>query len=73
MREYNEIEPIILSGECRNSSVTFCVIVCPVGEEDEVSIKDVALMIAEALEFKGEVVVSMNKLYTIVLHECSFV
>ena len=44
-----------------------------VGEEDEVSIKDVALMIAEALEFKGEVVVSMNKLYTIVLHECSFV
>ena len=29
-----------------------------VGEEDEVSIRDVALMIAEAMNFKGEVVVS---------------
>ena len=28
-----------------------------VGEEDEVSIRDIALMIAEAMEFKGEVVV----------------
>jgi len=38
LREYKEIEPIILS----------------VGEEDEVSIKDVALMIAEASGFPLE-------------------
>lgn len=29
-----------------------------VGEEDEVSIRDVAHMIAEAMQFKGELVVS---------------
>lgn len=28
-----------------------------VGEEDEVSIKEVAVMIAEAMDFKGELVV----------------
>jgi len=39
VREYNEIEPIILATD----------------EEDEVSIKDVAMMILEAFEFKGEV------------------
>ena len=34
-------------------------IVCTVvGEEDEVSIRDVAHMIAEAMDFKGELVVS---------------
>lgn len=39
IREYNEIEPIILS----------------VGEEDEVSIKQVADAIVEAMGFEGEV------------------
>uniref|UniRef100_A0A671UVQ6 GDP-L-fucose synthase n=1 Tax=Sparus aurata TaxID=8175 RepID=A0A671UVQ6_SPAAU len=39
LREYEEIEPIILS----------------VGEEDEISIKDAVEMIAEALDFKGEI------------------
>ena len=29
-----------------------------VGEEDEVSIRDVAHMVAEAMEFKGELIVS---------------
>ena len=29
-----------------------------VGEKDEVSIRDVALMIAEAMDFKGDVIVS---------------
>ena len=29
-----------------------------VGEEDEVSIKDIAYMVAEAMDFKGEVIVS---------------
>ena len=42
LREYNEIDPIILS----------------VGEEDEVSIKEAAEMVVDAFEFKGEVVVS---------------
>ena len=31
---------------------------CTVGEEDEVSIRDIAYMVAEAMEFKGELVVS---------------
>ena len=39
MREYQEIEPIILATD----------------EADEVSIKDVAMMVLEASEFKGEV------------------
>uniref|UniRef100_A0A671UUB8 GDP-L-fucose synthase n=1 Tax=Sparus aurata TaxID=8175 RepID=A0A671UUB8_SPAAU len=39
LREYDEIQPIILS----------------VGEEDEISIKDAVEMIAEALDFKGEI------------------
>lgn len=39
IREYDEIEPIILS----------------VGEEDEVSIKQVAESIVEAMEYKGSV------------------
>ena len=40
LRDYQEIEPIILS----------------VGEEDEVSISDVAQMICEAMDFKGKLV-----------------
>ena len=39
MREYNEIDPIILATD----------------EADEVSIKDVAMMVVEASQFKGEV------------------
>jgi len=39
VRDYNEIEPIILATD----------------EADEVSIKDVAMMILEAFDFKGEV------------------
>ena len=42
LREYDEIEPIILS----------------VDENDEMSIKDAADAIVEAMEFKGPVVVS---------------
>jgi GDP-L-fucose synthase len=45
MRNYHSNEPIILS----------------VGEEDEVSIKDVALAVADAMEFKGEVVFDTTK------------
>lgn len=43
VREYEEIDPIILS----------------VGEEDEVSIKQVADAIVEAMEFKGQVEVKL--------------
>merc|ERR1712055_540282 len=39
LREYEEVEPVILATD----------------EEDEVSIKEVAEMILEAFEFKGEV------------------
>lgn len=45
LRNYGSIDPIILS----------------VGEEEEVSIKDVALAVAEAMEFKGEVVFDTSK------------
>ena len=45
IREYKETEPIILS----------------VGEEDELSIKQVAESIAKALKFEGEVQVQLSK------------
>ena len=45
LREYKEIDPIILS----------------VGEEDEVSIRDVALMVAKAMNFEGKVIFDSTK------------
>ncbi|KAG5278177.1 hypothetical protein AALO_G00096050 [Alosa alosa] len=45
LREYNEVEPIILS----------------VGEEDELSIKEAAQRVVEALQFKGEVIYDSSK------------
>lgn len=45
LREYNEIDPIILS----------------VGEEDEVSIKEAAEMVVEAYNFKGEVIFDTSR------------
>jgi len=45
MRNYHDVDPIILS----------------VGEEDEVSIADVALMIAAAMKFEGKVVFDDSK------------
>ncbi|GFS26355.1 GDP-L-fucose synthase-like [Elysia marginata] len=45
MREYNEVAPIILS----------------VGEEDEISIKEAADLVVEAVGFKGEVVQDTSK------------
>ncbi|XP_032111192.1 GDP-L-fucose synthase isoform X3 [Sapajus apella] len=45
LREYNEVEPIILS----------------VGEEDEVSIKEAAEAVAEAMDFHGEVTFDTTK------------
>lgn len=45
LREYNEIDPIILS----------------VNEDDEISIKEAAEHVVEAMEFKGEVVYDKTK------------
>lgn len=45
LREYEQIDPIILS----------------VGEEDEVSIKEAADAVLEAMEFKGEVVLDTSR------------
>ncbi|XP_050391985.1 GDP-L-fucose synthase [Patella vulgata] len=45
LREYQEIDPIILS----------------VGEEDEVSIKEAAELVVEAMDFKGKVVFDTEK------------
>ncbi|EAW82221.1 tissue specific transplantation antigen P35B, isoform CRA_d [Homo sapiens] len=45
LREYNEVEPIILS----------------VGEEDEVSIKEAAEAVVEAMDFHGEVTFDTTK------------
>ncbi|XP_041424185.1 GDP-L-fucose synthase isoform X4 [Xenopus laevis] len=45
LREYNEVDPIILS----------------VGEEDEVSIKEAAESIVAAMEFKGELIFDSTK------------
>mmetsp|Transcript_17633 Transcript_17633/g.45566 ORF Transcript_17633/g.45566 Transcript_17633/m.45566 type:complete len:131 (+) Transcript_17633:783-1175(+) len=45
LREYDSVEPIILS----------------VGEEDEVDIKTAALTVVEAMGFKGEVVFDTSK------------
>ncbi|XP_063307049.1 GDP-L-fucose synthase [Pelobates fuscus] len=45
LREYNEVDPIILS----------------VGEEDEVSIKEAAESIVSAVDFKGEVIFDSTK------------
>lgn len=74
LRDYPEIDPIILSGNRSASAsvdkwtksllvaVSICrsVVWCAVGEEDEVSIKDAAMMVVEAMDFKGEIVVSLS-------------
>jgi len=57
----NELRKLIVASYkvgnyCSEFVVVICMIV--VGEEDEVSIKDVADMIVEAMNFTGEVIVS---------------
>ena len=75
VRNYEEVEPIILSGNniipdimlhvhvwyfyyIYNDMDIYIVIV---GEEDEVSIRDIAYMVAEAMDFKGELIVSEQR------------
>lgn len=52
MRNYHEVDPIILS----------------VGEEDEVSIADAAKMIASAMNFEGNVVFDTDKVTYLTMH-----
>lgn len=66
LREYREIDPIILSGIVISKILTEKVFVILkskftlflVGEKDEVSIKDVADTIVKAVGFKGDYKVS---------------
>lgn len=65
MREYQEVEPIILSG----NYIYFLVVILKilkiyfysVDEKDEMSIKESAEAVIEAMNFKGEVVVKNIK------------
>ena len=61
LRHYEEIDPIILSGSMNqlryNNNYTIIAFWSVVSEEDEISIRDVANMIAEAMEFKGDTLV----------------
>ena len=63
MREYDEIDPIILSGKIKKNlyqkKLFFYLNIKKVDENDELSIKQSAEAIIEAMEFKGDVVVSV--------------
>ncbi|NWR49593.1 FCL synthase, partial [Regulus satrapa] len=69
LREYDEVEPIILSGKpwlpSQKSPLhkgTATILPFPtVGEEDEVSIREAAEAIAEAMEFRGELLFDTTK------------
>lgn len=73
LREYDEVEPIILSGKAwlppqergekspLHEGTATILPFSTVGEEDEVSIREAAEAIAEAMEFRGELVVSFTK------------
>lgn len=65
MREYNEIDPVILSGKSPNwvDTVEVLNIYMPtVGEDEEVSIKQVADAIVAAVGFDGEYKVRLSSL-----------
>lgn len=55
LREYDSIEPIILSGKSKISMIHRRYIIRLVGEEDEVSIKQAAEAVVKAMDFQGEV------------------
>lgn len=64
LREYNEIEPIILSGFVRLSEVRLCALILiffTVDEASEVSIKQLTEELAKAFDFKGEIVYDTTK------------
>ncbi|NXK47248.1 FCL synthase, partial [Chauna torquata] len=69
LREYEEVEPIILSGKDQlppskrrgKWERPHLIPVSAVGEDDEVSIKEAAEAIAEAMDFRGELVFDTTK------------
>ncbi|NXS22915.1 FCL synthase, partial [Mystacornis crossleyi] len=69
LREYEEVEPIILSGKpwllprnpLLHEGTATILPFSTVGEEDEVSIREAAEAIAEAMEFRGELVFDTTK------------
>lgn len=56
LREYDDVEPIILSGRFSNMAGVLSPAdkTALVGEDEEVSIKDVADAIVKAVGFKGD-------------------
>jgi GDP-L-fucose synthase len=61
LREYDSIEPIILSGWINLQKKNYIFIFgFVVGEEDEVSIKQAADAVVKAMDFKGEVQVNVH-------------
>lgn len=67
LREYEEIDPVILSGRSRSTSLELdwndpadmALLPSSVGEDEEVSIKTVADAVVKAMDFKGEYKVSL--------------
>ena len=60
LREYDDVEPLILSGNVQNipSHLARMLIPREVGEDEEVSIKEVADAIVKAVGFEGEYTVT---------------
>jgi GDP-L-fucose synthase len=53
LREYNDVEPVILSGMLKVERSWTCLTPFVVGEDEEVSIKEVADAIVKAVGFEG--------------------
>jgi GDP-L-fucose synthase len=55
LREYDDVEPVILSGMSSPVyGIFWTQVLLQVGEDEEVSIKQVADAIVKAMDFKGE-------------------
>ena len=63
LREYDSIEPIILSGEPTFGRSNADLSLSAVGEEDEVSIKEAADAVVKGMNFEGEVIVSSSLIH----------
>lgn len=75
LREYDDVEPVILSG---NECIVPCQILLTyfllslVGEDEEVSIKDVADAIVKAVGFQGDYSVSLRTFQATIDHHHLF-
>jgi len=69
LREYNDVEPVILSGApdplALNIACSPAISSITVGEDEEVSIKEVADAIVKALDFKGDYTVRLHVVFSI--------